>query len=127
MPFVSKLVTEEGYDEKGKVLDKLVQPLVFKSEWYKRVFVVPEGFRTNYASVPWYVRPFFPKMKKHRAASAFHDYLYDKSNPYGDISRERADELFLEAMLSSGVSRWVAKLFYKGVRAGGASRYKKHD
>lgn len=125
MPFKSKLRTEAAHDEKGRVRDKLTQPLVFKSESLHRVIVIPEGFVTDYASIPWWARWAFPKMGRHRIAAVLHDYLYCVSNPYTDINRERADELFLEAMLDENVTRWVANVMYKAVRAAGGSRYKK--
>ena len=52
MPFKSKLKTEAGYEGK-KVKDTLLAPLVYKSDSLKRIIVVPEGFKTDYASLPW--------------------------------------------------------------------------
>lgn len=76
---------------------------------------VPEGYRSDGASVPRYLWFIMPRDGLHRAAALIHDYLYEVEGHEG-ISRKRSDRLFLDSMLWYGVSRWRAHLAYCSVR-----------
>ena len=56
--------------------------------------IVPKGFRTDGASIPLVLRPFFERYGKNTEAAVIHDYLYSKFNDTG-INRELADKIFL--------------------------------
>ncbi len=86
---------------------------------------VPAGFKTDFASIPnilfrflfWWL-PWWAKFNK---APVLHDYLYQKKEIMGKpITRKRADDVFLEAMLVEWrhhKSRCVlARLEYLAVR-----------
>lgn len=51
--------------------------------------------------------------------AVIHDYLYGTAN----LSRRQSDEVFYNALRSSGVARWRAWLMWTGVRIGGHWRY----
>lgn len=51
--------------------------------------------------------------------AVIHDYLYGTAN----LSRRQSDEVFYNALRSSGVARWRAWLMWAGVRIGGHWRY----
>lgn len=51
--------------------------------------------------------------------AVIHDYLYATAN----LSRRQSDEVFYNALRSSGVARWRAWLMWAGVRIGGHWRY----
>ncbi|WP_447588623.1 DUF1353 domain-containing protein [Aquipseudomonas campi] len=53
------------------------------------------------------------------AAATIHDRLYYTA----ELSRKAADQVFLNALRSSGVARWRAWLMWAGVRLGGFRRY----
>ena len=55
---------------------------------------IPKGFRTDGASIPLMLRPFFERYGKNTEAAVVHDYLYSKFNDTG-INRELADKIFL--------------------------------
>lgn len=74
--------------------------------------VVPEGFVTDFASIPRGLWNLFPKWGRHGHAAVVHDYLY-WAKPF---PRERADEIFLEAMGVLGTTPWKAKAMYHAVR-----------
>ena len=87
---------------------------------------IPAGFITDGASIPRLLWPLFSPTGKHMRAAVLHDYLYQlcKSKGMTDAtSRESADDLFLLAMLDSGVSPIRAKVMYWAVRVFGGSRF----
>lgn len=58
------------------------------------------------------------------AAATIHDWLYSVGSA-GRMDRKAADQVFRNALCSSGVARWRAWLMWAGVRLGGHWRYKK--
>ena len=97
---------------------QLLSPLVYTSS-VGDVYIVPTGMITDLASIPKLLRPAIDRNGLSRPAAVLHDYLY----LIGSLSRKQADELFLEALLSCGVSSFVAKGMYWSVRAFGGGRY----
>jgi hypothetical protein len=83
---------------------------------------VPEGFITDFGSVPqslwWLVSP----IGKARPAYLLHDWLYYT----GQRSRLVSDAILMEAMEVCGVSWFQRWLVWKGVRAGGWMAWKQH-
>ena len=72
---------------------------------------VPKGFTTNGADIPrilWSLFP--PNSPESLSAVVIHDYMCAK---IGVFTYKEADEMFYEAMIEIGVSKWKAKLFYK--------------
>lgn len=55
------------------------------------------------------------------AAATVHDWLYTT----GELSRKASDQVFFNALRSSGISRWRAWLMWVGVRFGGFCRYRR--
>ena len=84
------------------------------------VIVVPVGFGTDFASVPWVFRFLIPRWGKYGKAAVVHDYLYS-TQEYGDEKhrRRRADEIFREAMEVLDVAVWRRILMFWAVRAFG--------
>lgn len=80
---------------------------------------VPEGFITDLASIPRL--PFIYLILNGVAdmPGVLHDYLYS----CGKYDRAECDKIFLDAMLSIGISKWKAYAIYTGVRLFGASHY----
>lgn len=94
---------------KRKVMFRLTEPVFVEG------YEIPEGYETDFASVP---KPFFsvvPPIGKHNIAALLHDWLYD--NRIG--TRRAADRLFLKVMLMYSVPKWQAYLMYYAVRIGG--------
>lgn len=89
-------------------------------------FVVPQGFDTDFASIPqkfWSV--IAPYESRLVAPSIMHDYMY---NCPGDHTRKYADEVFYSALIAQGVSAYDASKFYYAVRFFGEPFYKSgHD
>lgn len=76
---------------------------------------VPRGFLSDGASIPWIVRPIFPKMGKYSKASFLHDYLcatyyvlviVDGKETVYPINRKQVDHIFYEALKVTNVPLW---------------------
>ena len=76
------------------------------SEEGKEIIVVPKGFQTDFASVPWPASMLIPKNGDYNQAAVLHDYLYSllgeypipNSNVIRVYTRKECDKIFLEAM-----------------------------
>lgn len=76
---------------------------------------IPQGFLTDFASVPLPFRLVLPPWGKYGRASVVHDWMYWDQT----LSRRDADRVFLDAMRTLGVwtpARWT---IYAGVRCFG--------
>lgn len=106
----------------GEVMDngdiKLTQSFQYYREGNKEdIITVPEGFESDWASIPQALQLFISKVGKHSKPAILHDYLCvmnhkDKSF----ISRKKADEVFLEAMKIKGVNLVKRYIMYAAVR-----------
>lgn len=89
-----------------------------------RRITVPEGYETDGASIPRWLWSILPAWGRYSRAALVHDYLYDcliAGVPHKEArTRAAADEVFLEAMLVSDVSRLVAHMMWACVRLFGA-------
>ena len=82
---------------------------------------VPEGFVSDLASFPWFLRWYYPPDGPWAPAAVVHDWLY-----YMGVDRRLADVLFLLRMEQDGVW-WVRILiFYAGLRLFGWLAYRRH-
>lgn len=77
------------------------------------VLVVPTGYRTDFASVPWAFRRLFPQDGPWTHAAVVHDFLCDRRLP--DIDSKRAAKIFREAMAVLGVPAWKRDSMYRAV------------
>lgn len=87
-----------------------------------RVFEVPRGFQTDFASSRILRWDLLPRRAAFSEAAVLHDFLYAT----GKVSRLEADQLFREALLLQGNSRWVAAKAYYGVRMFGGKAWAAH-
>ncbi|RDI49757.1 DUF1353 domain-containing protein [Nocardia mexicana] len=98
---------------------RICQPIEYRGEY--QTFVVPSGFRTDFASVPRALVWLVPRYGAFTRAAILHDYL-----TRGDeVSRADADGLFRRALRETGVSvpqRWMMWAAVRlGSRLSGAS------
>lgn len=80
-------------------------------------YIIKKGFLTDGAS-----KGELKHFGRYSSPSVLHDALYESELE----SRSKADDLFLEAMLSVGVSRWRAYLYWSAVRMFGWFTWRKH-
>jgi hypothetical protein len=94
----------------------LVDDLVYRGRWER--FVVPAGFRTDFASVPRVVTWLVPRFGAYTLAAILHDWLVTTGIRTGVVSAREADGLFRRVMRESGVPVLRRWLMWAGVRWG---------
>jgi len=108
--FISNLdvrVVVQGY--------RLLSPLHYISRIVGTQYItVPDGFVTDFASIPRIARFLITGHGHDRWAAVVHDYLYSIG-----FDRKTADAIFYEALLVSGVNKIKARAMYRAVRTGG--------
>jgi len=114
-PYFATQLAARWVSEKGR---RLVAPLVFYSAKFNRTFTVPEGFETDFASVPRLPFIYWLFGGVADEAATLHDYLYT-----GVVSRKDADAIFREAIAVCGTQGWRGTAMWLGVRIGGGSHY----
>ncbi len=75
-------------------------------------YVIPKGFVTDGASIPWGMRNTFNPVGIGMVAFIAHDHRCDNRVP-----RKEANKLFHRDLLDCGVSRIRARMMYMGVEA----------
>jgi hypothetical protein len=110
--FRTPLRLEKQDGDKWKVLER------FDVMVADALVSVPEGYETDLASVPRLPLAYLIAGNRAPKSALIHDYLYETQ-----AGRDYADDVFLAAMKEEGVSSWIAKLMYFGVRVGGEERY----
>lgn len=116
MPFL----TNPGLQPHKKTMWKLLEPLDYGTN-DGRLIRVPAGFITDLASIPVPLNLFIRRAGLHRQAAILHDWLYANNGLIRGLilSRLGCDELFFEAMESSGVGYFKRYSMFWGVRSGG--------
>lgn len=100
---------------------RLVKPFTFGSVTLERVIELPEGFQTDFASIPRVFWNLLPPTGSYGKAAVIHDFLY--RTPFY-ATRAQADLVLLEAMTDLGVGWWTRQIIYRGVRLGGRRAWK---
>jgi hypothetical protein len=96
----------------------LTRALVYEGATH--TFLVPAGYRTDFATVPRIAVWLIPKFGKYTRAAILHDWLITDGIPAGLVSSVDTDGLFRRAMRElevPPVRRW---LMWAGVRWGAA-------
>lgn len=117
--FLSSLAVEMVGEDKWR----LTKPLVYLSIVAKQTLVVPEGFITDFASVPRIPIIFEVFGDRGQMAAALHDWLYTAPHPLP--TRSAADDVLKEALIAQGMDEGEATLMFFGARLGGQSNYEK--
>lgn len=116
MPFTTPIlimpISEDGF----RTLWRVVEPLNFHSEKFNKNYIVPAGTITDLAS---------GFVAAASAAAIVHDHLYADGHRLRQVEdRAEADEVFFEAMESSGVPLWRCWAYFSAVRMFGWQNYK---
>jgi hypothetical protein len=115
---MSRFATELRVEHQSDGQWCLLSDLVYCSE-RDGAFIVPEGYLTDFASVPRLPVVYWLAGDTAHEAAVLHDWLYTS----GRVTRGKADALFREASAASGVPWWRRWLMWAGVRVGGWSGY----
>lgn len=110
-------LTNPSFTQVGDRTYRLESPLVFVTSFHR--IVVPAGYTTDYASVPWGFRWLMPQQGRYSRAAVLHDWLCDQAAK-GECSRFYADAIFREAMLSLNVPWCQRVAVFYAVRMFGA-------
>lgn len=125
-----------------RVVDPIkVQAVIDSDEWIllepfkwhvgeynsEEIIIVPQGFRTDFASIPKLIRAFINPVGKIKPAALVHDYLYNLRGVYADpangnirkYSRKESDGIFLQIMKAVNMPWLERHSAYRGVRLGG--------
>lgn len=103
----------------------LLEDLVYRG--VRDTFLIPKGFKTDFASIPRIFQSLIPKNGRHDGAAIVHDFLYSvqpRVHKPGTQTRERisrrdADRIFLRIMRELGTNIVRRNLMYAAVRIGG--------
>ena len=108
MTFVAGEVVVRQVDAKSW---ELQEPVTYEGRY--ETFVVPAGFKTDFASIPRMFVWLIPRYGNYTRAAILHDYLCSS----GTVSRADADGLFRRAMQELGVSAPRRWMMWAAVRA----------
>jgi hypothetical protein len=85
-------------------------------------FEVPEGMKTDFASVPRVFVWFLPRYGRYTKAAILHDYLWRNAVRAGELTLAEADGLFRRAMWELGVPFLRRWLMWGAVRIGALTK-----
>lgn len=116
--FLNQLIATPAGRTSGRTTWILRAVLSFYYAPAKEKIHVPEGFITDFASIPRLPLMWWLMSDYGHPAAVVHDYLCERrSHP-----RKFADEVFYAALLAAGVPRWRASLMYSAVRSYAVAR-----
>ncbi len=102
----------------------LTEPLRYVGE--REEFIVPEGFVTDFATIPRIAVWLIPRFGAYTKAAILHDWLLTERLPAGLITSVDVDNLFRRALRELRVPPWRRTLMWTGVRWGALfSRYRR--
>lgn len=101
---------------KGTNNVQLLAPLAYWCPRTKQEYVVPKGFISDFASIPWvfYSLVGVPSDHRWRESSVLHDFLCRT----GIIPRKEADQIWYDSLRYAGLGYWKAQTLYLAVRIG---------
>lgn len=89
-----------------------LEPIIY--EGARQVFIVPAGFKTDFASVPQVFTWLIPRYGTYTRAAILHDYL---CRPPAPVTRADADGIFRRVLGELGVSTPRRYMMWAAVRA----------
>lgn len=95
--------------------------IVYEDKIDRVAVEVPDGFETDFATIPIALLPLMGYRFKYSKAAVVHDYLYSTEM----YDRCVCDDLFYRAMLILGIPKWKAMIAYGMVRLVGWMYYGK--
>ena len=117
--FIDPLCVTEISDSIFQVCD---HPFRYQSDIAGRMFTVPVGFFTDFASVPRISIIYEMLGDTAHEPAVVHDWLYYSAL----VPRDIADKVLLEAMIVFGIPVWRRWPIYWGVRLGGWYAWNDH-
>jgi hypothetical protein len=134
--FTTPLIVKHHDDDTWTVMEPFTYDVGYKGS--NESITVPEGFRTDFASVPRCLWWLYNPTGRWGKAAVVHDWLYANAGLPVRIgseaklpvlalySRRESDRIFLEGMKVLGV-RWSARrVMHRAVRAAGWAPWRRH-
>lgn len=115
-------ILDSDYEREGRTTAIVAQGFAYDHPGSGAEIVVPEGYITDFASIPTLARAVFPPFGRHAKAAVLHDWLYLIGEPG---RRDFADRVFLDAAEELGVGYMRRHAMYQAVRLGGGGAYAK--
>lgn len=94
-------------------------------QYGKKIIIIPQKFKTDFASIPQAVRSLIPQLGKWTASAVAHDYAYFCGPSLG-FTQKKADDMFLQLMEDAGVKWWRRHAIHKALRIGGWCAWNSH-
>ena len=118
---MSKILTELWLEDVDGNNWIVCAPFLYQSDLLNGIVKVPIRTESDLASIPRPFRGIFPKSGKYNKAAVLHDAGYNGKlvtfdDKRIDLIKYYCDDLFYEAMIVSGVSKFTAKLMYEMVK-----------
>jgi hypothetical protein len=113
VPFDSSTLTVR---RAGEETWEVLEPLVYRGR--SDTFVVPAGFRTDFATVPRVAVWLIPRFGRYTLGAVLHDWLVTVGILAGAVSSRDADGLFRRVLAEEGVPPVRRWLMWCGVRWG---------
>lgn len=89
----------------------------------KIAVAAPQGYVTDFASIPGFAQWMISPFGKHSEAAVVHDWLYTLGTKGDKKGRKLADVTFKKALKLVGVGWFRRNIMYLAVRVGGGSGY----
>lgn len=106
------------------VTDEVKDGLHFDAGGEQRIIRVPDGYLTDFCSVPRLPLVYMQFANKAHRPAVLHDWLYNQG---GDqAARNYADQVFLQGMLGTGMSEQDAYSMFEAVHKFGESHFNWH-
>ncbi len=93
----------------------------FQARWRQINVVVPKGQKTDLASIPQALQWAMPLVDNHLQIAIVHDMCYRSKI---GVSKDEADMMFYDGMITLGVGWWKAQTMYQAVVWFGGSSFK---
>lgn len=106
---------------------RLTKRFEFRSMVTESVIDIPDGFLTDFASIPRGLWNVLPPVGAYGKAAVVHDWLYKTRNAATHlVTRAEADAVLKEGMAVLGVGWPTRFVIYAGVRLGGWVAWRAH-
>lgn len=103
--------------------------VVLTDDWFYcyeptgEVFMVPRGFESDFASIPWFAQFLVASFGNHAEAAVVHDWLYAVGEGPADKGRLKADTVFKHVMEEKNVNPLKRTVMHAAVRYGGGGAF----
>ncbi len=119
-PLVTAILNDPEMEREGRTTAILVHGFIYTHDASGATIVVPEGFITDFASIPKAVRFAYPPFGRHAKAAVLHDWLYAVGEPG---RKKYADRIFFDAMTELEVDDAKRDVMFEAVSLFGHKGY----